>query len=93
MFFTGVLIALLANIPDVYNILLQPGMLAKQATNGSPASQPNYSAGGVLCIILLVATIIVAASTYRFVKVPWRNRLNKRFSTENEMVNAAALEV
>jgi peptidoglycan/LPS O-acetylase OafA/YrhL len=77
----------------VYNIRLHPDMLSPAAHNTAMAAPPNYAAGAVLCIILVIATILVAALTYRFVEVPARNYLNKLFHSRRPKISAAAMEV
>jgi peptidoglycan/LPS O-acetylase OafA/YrhL len=77
----------------VYNSRLHPDMLSPAAREATTAAPPNYAAGAVLCIILVIATVLVAAFTYRFVEVPSRNYLNKLFNTKGRKVSTAALEV
>jgi len=76
----------------VYNIRIQPGMLAQSPAINN-AAHPNYVLGGILCIILVVATLVVAALTYRFVEIPSRNYLNKLFHSKRAKVSTAAFEV
>jgi len=76
-----------------YNIRLHPEILSPAAHKTAMAAPPNYAAGGVLCIILVIATVVVAALTYRFVEVPARNWLNRLFDTKRKKVSAAALEI
>ena len=54
---------------------------------------PDYRLGAILCSILVVLTLLLAALSFRFVEVPARNYLNLQFATKRKAVSAAATEV
>jgi peptidoglycan/LPS O-acetylase OafA/YrhL len=59
--------------------------LTLQAPDRWAAFPPNWSGGSVtkaitLCLVLVVLTLIVASITYKYVEVPARNYLNKKFN-------------
>ena len=55
-------------------------------------SPPDYATGVIVCIGLVIATLSIAALTYRYVEVPARNYLNQRFSKPKDKA-PAVLEV
>jgi peptidoglycan/LPS O-acetylase OafA/YrhL len=44
-----------------------------------PAAPENYTTGWWLCFVLVALTLLVASLTYKYIEVPARNYLNKRF--------------
>ena len=56
-------------------------------------STPDYRLGAVLCSILVVLTVLVAALTFRFIEVPARNYLNLQFATKRKTRSVTATEV
>jgi peptidoglycan/LPS O-acetylase OafA/YrhL len=62
----------------IYQIRVDPIMLAKFPAE--PAGPPNYTLGLIVCIIVVALTLIISALSYRFVEVPARRYLNKRFT-------------
>lgn len=56
-------------------------------------STPDYRLGAILCSILVVLTVLVAALSFRFIEVPARNYLNNQFATKRKAISAAATEV
>jgi len=61
----------------IYQILHDPTYFA----NFPPpeAAPESYTTGWWLCAMLVASTLVVASLTYKFVEVPARNYLNKRF--------------
>lgn len=57
------------------------------------STPPDYRLGAILCPILVVLTVLVAACMYRFVEVPARNYLNLQFETRRKPVLVEATEV
>lgn len=57
------------------------------------STTPDYRLGAILCSIVVVLSVLVAALTFRFVEVPARNYLNLQFATKRRVVSAAATEV
>lgn len=54
----------------------------------APADPSSYATGLVLCVVLVVVTLLVASFTYKYVEVPARNYLNKKFQSKRlEPVN------
>lgn len=62
----------------VYQIRISPTMLAKFPAE--PAGPPNYTLGLIACIVVVTLTLIVSSLSYRFIEVPARRYLNKRFT-------------
>ena len=54
------------------------------------STPPDYRLGAILCVIVVVLTLLVAALTYRFVELPARNYLNARFATKRNALPVAA---
>jgi peptidoglycan/LPS O-acetylase OafA/YrhL len=62
----------------IYQIRLNPTMYAKFPPE--PAGTPDYTLGLIACIVVVAFTLIVSALSYRFIEVPARRYLNKRFT-------------
>ncbi len=62
----------------IYQIRLNPTMYAKFPPEQTGA--PDYTLGLIACLVVVALTLIVSALSYRFVEVPARRYLNKRFS-------------
>ena len=54
--------------------------------NNPPASKPTYLLGLGLCAFVVVATLVLASLSYRFIEVPARDYLNKVFKTKHRPV-------
>jgi len=74
----------------IYQLKKNPAQFADFMT--FVQSPPDYATGVIVCIGLVVLTLSVAALTYRFVEVPARNYLNRRFAKPKDKA-PAILEV
>ena len=52
--------------------------LGKPATGGPPP-KPDMLTGWLICLIFIGVTLLLASLTYRFIEVPARNWINRRF--------------
>jgi peptidoglycan/LPS O-acetylase OafA/YrhL len=75
----------------VVEVRAKPGLFADFMK--ALSTPPDYRLGAILCPILIVLTVLVAALTYRFVEVPARNYLNLQFATRRKRVLVEATEV
>jgi peptidoglycan/LPS O-acetylase OafA/YrhL len=48
---------------------------------GQPPAQPTMLAGWIICIVFIGLTLLVSSVTYRFVEVPARKWINRRFTS------------
>jgi peptidoglycan/LPS O-acetylase OafA/YrhL len=55
--------------------------------------KPDYLTGWIMCGLWVAASLVVASLTYRFIEVPARNALNKRFATKTRKVVPESVEV
>ena len=62
----------------IYQIRSHPTMLA--TFPGEPFGPVNVPLGLITCIAVVALTLLVSALTYRFIEVPARQYLNKRFT-------------
>lgn len=87
----------MVHVPIIYifwilQVRANPNMFA--AFPPIPAEAPNYTHGVIVCIVVAILTLIVASITYRFIEVPSRKYLNKRFGRkETEAVNVISQTV
>jgi peptidoglycan/LPS O-acetylase OafA/YrhL len=56
------------------------------------SQKPNYQLGGMMCIVVVGLTILIASFTYRFIELPARNYLNNAFKTKEKGVKAVSIE-
>jgi peptidoglycan/LPS O-acetylase OafA/YrhL len=50
---------------------------------------PDYTTGAIVCIFLVITTLIIASVTYRYIEVPAREYLNRRFSKPKNKASVA----
>lgn len=71
----------------IFQVKIEPSIFADFIKLGQ--RPPDYAMGTIVCITLVISTLTVAALTYRYVELPARNYLNRRFSKLNEKVPTA----
>ena len=64
----------------IYQTIESPTRWAKFPP--APADPSTYPIGVILCVALMAVTLFIASITYKYVEVPARNYLNKRFGAK-----------
>ena len=62
----------------IYQIRINPTMIAQFP--GAPFGPLNVTWGLITCVVVVALTLLVAALSYRFIEVPARRYLNKKFT-------------
>ena len=62
----------------IYQIRMYPTMYAKFPPE--QAGTPDYTIGMIVCLVMVALTLLLSALSYRFIEVPARHYLNKRFT-------------
>ena len=65
----------------IFQIKANPSMLAKFPPE--PAGPPDYNLGLLTCLLVVALTLVTAALSYKYIEVPARNFLNRRFSARD----------
>jgi peptidoglycan/LPS O-acetylase OafA/YrhL len=75
----------LVHQPLLYTIFSVLAYLNPPQKDGSPAATPpplDTFTGWLICLIFIAITLLVSYLTYRFVEVPARNSINRRFGNK-----------
>ncbi len=75
----------------VYSVYKKPSLFSSFADLGS--GKPNYIFGVIMCLLILLLTLSIAAIFYRFIEIPSRNYFNKVFNTKHKEIKPETLEV
>ena len=73
------------------NVIQNPKLL--DDTVKAAPQKPNYVVGMMICLVLVLLTLILAAIFYRFVEIPARNYFNKAFKTKHKEITPETTEV
>lgn len=72
----------------IFQVRSNPTLYAKFPPES--ARPPDYMLGLIVCLVIVVSTLFLAALSYRYIEVPARSYLNGKFRpTNNESVTLA----